>query len=169
MKQEPIDTHSKALRINLDPRWYGTFAEIGAGQEVVRWFFRVGGAAGTVAKSMTGCNVGAKNTVYMNYLPLAKLGGAHIFTQTTVHNVEKSNEGWAVNVTHHKNRFTSENATLTARNVVLAAGTLGSTEILLRSQAKGLSLAPGIGSRFGGNGDFFGAAYNSNQITNDVG
>ena len=118
---------------------------------------------------MTGCNVGAKNTVYMNYLPLAKLGGAHIFTQTTVHNVEKSNEGWAVNVTHHKNRFTSENATLTARNVVLAAGTLGSTEILLRSQAKGLSLAPGIGSCFGGNGDFFGAAYNSNQITNDVG
>jgi hypothetical protein len=47
MKEEPVDTHSKALRINLDPRWYGTFAEIGAGQEVVRWFFRVGGAAGT--------------------------------------------------------------------------------------------------------------------------
>ena len=36
------DTHQKALRINLDPRWYGTIAEIGAGQEVVRWFFRVG-------------------------------------------------------------------------------------------------------------------------------
>ena len=35
------DTHQKALRINLDPRWYGTIAEIGAGQEVVRWFFRV--------------------------------------------------------------------------------------------------------------------------------
>ena len=44
------DTHQKALRINLDPRWYGTVAEIGAGQEVVRWFFRVGGAAGTIAK-----------------------------------------------------------------------------------------------------------------------
>ena len=41
------DTHQKALRINLDPRWYGTIAKIGAGQEVVRWFFRVGGAAGT--------------------------------------------------------------------------------------------------------------------------
>src|SRR5580693_4273947 len=47
------DTHQKALRINLDPRWYGTIAEIGAGQEVVRWFFRVGGAAGTVAKSIS--------------------------------------------------------------------------------------------------------------------
>ena len=40
------DTHQKALRINLDPRWYGTVAEIGAGQEVARWFFRAGGAAG---------------------------------------------------------------------------------------------------------------------------
>ena len=47
------DTHQKALRINLDPRWYGTVAEIGAGQEVVRWFFRVGGAAGTVAMSIS--------------------------------------------------------------------------------------------------------------------
>jgi cholesterol oxidase len=118
---------------------------------------------------MTGCNVGAKNTVYMNYLPLAKLGGAQIFTQTAVRHVEKSNQGWTVNVTRHKNRFEKENVTLVARNVVLAAGTLGSTEILLRSQAKGLSLAPGIGSRFSGNGDFFGTAYNSDQITNNVG
>ena len=38
-----LDTLQKALQINLDPRWYGTIAEIGAGQEVVRWFFRVGG------------------------------------------------------------------------------------------------------------------------------
>ena len=53
VKEEMIDTHSKALRVNLDPRWYGTFAEIGAGQEVVRWFFRVGGGAGTIAKSIS--------------------------------------------------------------------------------------------------------------------
>src|SRR5260221_297852 len=46
------DTHQKALRINLDPRWYGTIAEIGAGQEVVRWFFRVGGALGTVGVNL---------------------------------------------------------------------------------------------------------------------
>ncbi len=49
---ETQSTHHKALRINLDPDTYGTFAEIGAGQEVARWFFRVGGASGTVAKSM---------------------------------------------------------------------------------------------------------------------
>ena len=44
-KREVLDTHQKALQINLDPSKYGTFAEIGAGQEVARWFFRVGGAA----------------------------------------------------------------------------------------------------------------------------
>src|SRR5213075_110293 len=64
VKEEPLDTHSKALRINLDPRWYGTFAEIGAGQEVVRWFFRVGGAAGTVAKSMSAYDMKVSDAIY---------------------------------------------------------------------------------------------------------
>ena len=64
MKEEVLDTHSKALKINLDPRWYGTFAEIGAGQEVVRWFFRVGGAAGTVAKSMSAYDMKVSDAIY---------------------------------------------------------------------------------------------------------
>ena len=64
MKETTIDTHSKALRINLDPRWYGTFAEIGAGQEVVRWFFRVGGAAGTIAKSMSAYDMKVSDAIY---------------------------------------------------------------------------------------------------------
>jgi hypothetical protein len=59
-----IDTHSKALKINLDPRYYGTFAEIGAGQEVVRWFFRVGGAAGTIAKSMSAYDMKVSDAIY---------------------------------------------------------------------------------------------------------
>jgi hypothetical protein len=58
------DTRQKALRINLDPRWYGTIAEIGAGQEVVRWFFRVGGAAGTIAKSMSAYDMAVSDAVY---------------------------------------------------------------------------------------------------------
>ncbi len=58
------DTHQKALRINLDPRWYGTIAEIGAGQEVVRWFFRVGGAAGTVAKSISAYDMVVSDAEY---------------------------------------------------------------------------------------------------------
>src|ERR1700751_4234759 len=58
------DTHQKALRINLDPRWYGTIAEIGAGQEVVRWFFRGGGAAGTVAKSVSAYDMAVSDAEY---------------------------------------------------------------------------------------------------------
>src|ERR1700726_5094287 len=64
MKEETIDTHSKALKINLDPRWYGTCAEIGAGQEVGRWFFRVGGAAGTIAKSMSAYDMKVSDAIY---------------------------------------------------------------------------------------------------------
>lgn len=63
-REESLDTHFKALKINLDPRWYGTFAEIGAGQEVVRWFFRVGGAAGTVAKSMSAYDMVVSDAIY---------------------------------------------------------------------------------------------------------
>ncbi len=62
--QQTIDTHNKALKVNLDPRWYGTFAEIGAGQEVVRWFFRVGAAAGTIAKSISAYDMKVSDAIY---------------------------------------------------------------------------------------------------------
>jgi hypothetical protein len=65
MTRDPeLDTHQKALKINLDPRWYGTLAEIGAGQEVVRWFFRVGAAAGTVAKSISAYDMMVSDAIY---------------------------------------------------------------------------------------------------------
>ena len=51
---ESMTTHQKALDINKDTGRYGSFAEIGAGQEVARWFFRVGGAAGTIAIAQRG-------------------------------------------------------------------------------------------------------------------
>ena len=59
-----LDTHRKALYINLDERRYGTFAEIGAGQEVARWFFRVGGAAGTIAKSTSAYDMAVSDAIY---------------------------------------------------------------------------------------------------------
>jgi hypothetical protein len=64
MDQVKLDTHQKALEINLDPAKYGTFAEIGAGQEVARWFFRVGGAAGTIAKSMSAYDMVVSDAIY---------------------------------------------------------------------------------------------------------
>jgi hypothetical protein len=63
-QSETPDTHRKALAINLDARRYGTFAEIGAGQEVVRWFFRVGGAAGTIAKSISAYDMEVSDAIY---------------------------------------------------------------------------------------------------------
>src|SRR5438477_10333786 len=59
-----IGTDEKALRINLDAEKYGTFAEIGAGQEVARRFFRVGGAAGTVAKTMSAYDMTFSDAIY---------------------------------------------------------------------------------------------------------
>lgn len=52
-KRQLLETDQKALEINLNPKIYGTFAEIGAGQEVARYFFQVGAAAGTIAKTMS--------------------------------------------------------------------------------------------------------------------
>lgn len=62
--KEILGTHQKALQVNLDPRRYGTFAEIGAGQEVVRWFFRVGGAAGTISKSISAYDMTVSDAIY---------------------------------------------------------------------------------------------------------
>ncbi|HKP04484.1 MAG TPA: TonB-dependent receptor [Chthoniobacterales bacterium] len=65
MKAEmDIGTDKKAFQINLDAKKYGTFAEIGAGQEVARRFFHVGGAAGTVAKTMSAYDMTFSDAIY---------------------------------------------------------------------------------------------------------
>lgn len=64
MPLETLDTNQKALQINHDAKRYGTFAEIGAGQEVARWFFRVGGAAKTVAKTISAYDMAVSDAIY---------------------------------------------------------------------------------------------------------
>lgn len=64
MKQNILTTNRKALSINLDDSKYGTFAEIGAGQEVARHFFQAGGAAGTIAKSMSAYDMKFSDEIY---------------------------------------------------------------------------------------------------------
>lgn len=59
-----LTTERKALTINLDTEIYGTFAEIGAGQEVARHFFKAGGAAGTIAKSMSAYDMKFSDEIY---------------------------------------------------------------------------------------------------------
>jgi hypothetical protein len=61
---EKLHTHQKALEINLDKTNYGSFAEIGAGQEVARWFLVVGGASGTVAKSISAYDKEVSDDLY---------------------------------------------------------------------------------------------------------
>lgn len=64
MSREVISIKRKALRINLEGSIYGTFAEIGAGQEVARTFFQVGGASGTVAKTMSAYDMAFSDSIY---------------------------------------------------------------------------------------------------------
>ena len=61
---EKLDTHRKALTLNLDTSKFGSFAEIGAGQEVARWFLAVGGASGTVAKSISAYDKEVSDSLY---------------------------------------------------------------------------------------------------------
>jgi len=64
MAKDTISTHQKALTVNLDDKIYGTIAEIGAAQEVARWFFRVGAAAGSVAKTMSAYDKQISDDIY---------------------------------------------------------------------------------------------------------
>jgi hypothetical protein len=61
--QKP-NTHHKALTLNLDASAFGSFAEIGAGQEAAQWFFLVGGASGTVAKTISAYDKEVSDDVY---------------------------------------------------------------------------------------------------------
>jgi len=121
---------------------------------------------------VTGCNVGAKNTTQMNYLPDAKRHGAEIFTLAQVRRIERRGERWAVHyqaLETGRERFDAPTLFVTADVVVLAAGALGSTEILLRSKAHGLPLSDRVGARFTGNGDVLGFSYNCDVPVNGVG
>src|SRR5689334_9152792 len=62
--EQTLSTAQKALAINVDLKKFGTFAEIGAGQEVARWFFHVGRAAGTVAKSISAYDMAVSDSLY---------------------------------------------------------------------------------------------------------
>ncbi len=108
-----------------------------------------------------GCNVGAKNTVATTYLPEAKRHGAEIFTRAQVRHVAKRlGGGWTVVLVNtgdgHDN---AAEVAVAADIVVLAAGSLGSTEILLRSRERGLQLSDQLGHRFSANGDIIAFGY----------
>ncbi len=111
----------------------------------------------------SGCNTGAKNTTQMNYLPDAHNHGAEIFTEASVRFVERVADGWKVHIESMATDPDTESSTYVvhADIVVLAAGTLGSTEILARSKENGLAVSDALGDGFSGNGDMLAFGYNN--------
>jgi cholesterol oxidase len=108
----------------------------------------------------TGCNVGAKNSLDMNYLPLAWTGGALMFTQIDVSTIRKTGEVYQVDYVLRPDPTRpsrEETGSVTAAVVVVAAGTMGSNEILLRSRDEGgIAISPWLGRGFSGNGNYLG-------------
>lgn len=122
---------------------------------------------------LTGCNVGAKNTLAMNYIPMARRAGAEFFTQTEVHRVEKMSGGYRVHFTisipTSTGQFERITGCTTTRILIFGAGSLGSSEILLRSQSAGLQLSPRLGCGWTGNGDALGFITKSQYPTGVAG
>lgn len=118
-----------------------------------------------------GCNIGAKNTLQMNYLPIAKRRSAQIFVGMEVRWIEKlSNGRWRVHYTYHAGGISlPKKGKIDAKLVVVSAGSQGSTEILMRSQDNNLSLSSTLGTRMSANGDVLGFSYNGSRQTNILG
>jgi cholesterol oxidase len=122
---------------------------------------------------VSGCNYRAKNTLLMNYLPDARCHDAEIFPGAAVRVIEPGEAGWRVQ--YHAletgwEPFDAPTKAVEARIVILAAGTLGSTEILLRSaEQELLSVSDRLGTRFTGNGDVLAFAYNADREINGIG
>jgi cholesterol oxidase len=121
---------------------------------------------------VSGCNYAAKNTLIMNYLPDAKNQGAEIYTRVAVSRIERKGGRWLVYfqlLEAGREVFEAPSLFVSADMVILAAGSLGSTEILLRSKASGLSLSGQLGHHFTGNGDVLGFSYNADEEIDGVG
>jgi cholesterol oxidase len=118
-----------------------------------------------------GCNVGAKNTVALTYLPDAVRHGAKIFTQAKVRHVAKRHDGsWDVHVVRLDGDVEGNvEFVLQAALVIVAAGTLGSTEIMLRSAARGLAVSGRVGHRFSANGDIIAFGYGAKRPVDAIG
>ncbi len=116
----------------------------------------------------SGCNVGAKNTVPLTYLPDARAHGAEIFTALTVSHLEREGGHWRIYFAPTEGKD-AELRCVDAKTVVLAGGTLGSTEILLRSRERGLTLSDCLGEHFSANGDIIAFALGAESRVNAVG
>lgn len=111
----------------------------------------------------TGCNHGAKQSLDTSLLAVAFRRGARLFTGATVLRLERQGSGgWVAEVVHTDEKLRARQGAplrVSTRRVILAAGTLGSTEILLRSQTPDLRFSAMLGSRFSTNADSIAVAW----------
>ena len=108
---------------------------------------------------INGCNVGAKNTLAMNYLPMARHNGTEMFTQVQVDSIEKMQGYYRVHMTYiddSENKITRHPVTVNSHIVVVGAGSPGSAAILLDSQTDNFQFSPKLGQHWSGNGDTIG-------------
>lgn len=118
---------------------------------------------------VSGCRSGAKNTLDVNYLRLAARRGAEIYTRIEVDYLERAGNLWRVHYIARPAGAPLRRGSVLAARVVVAAGSLGSSQIMLRSAAMGLALPAALGTRVSANGDYLGIGYNSAVQTDSVG
>ena len=121
----------------------------------------------------SGCNHQAKESLDTNLLVEARRRGARLYTGATVLRLDREGAAglWALSVVHTARQLRERDrgsTRITAARVILAAGTLGSTEILLRSQSDSLRFPARLGQRFSSNGDMIAAAYDQSLPANAV-
>lgn len=115
-----------------------------------------------------GCNVGAKNSLDKNYLPLAKENGVKIFSGIEVSKISKDNGIYKVHSSIISNLKSSE-ITIKAKNVIVSAGTMGTFKILSKSQNQAFKFSKMLGQNFSSNGDYVNAAFKVGKKTNLLG
>jgi cholesterol oxidase len=103
-----------------------------------------------------GCPIGARNTIDITYVARAEAHGAEVFPLHEARRIARDGASWRVDF---KDLQWHNSGTVRARTLILAAGTLGSTRLLLRHRRAIGSLSPALGTRFSGNGDALGAAF----------
>jgi cholesterol oxidase len=108
---------------------------------------------------ITGCNVGAKNILTMNYLPLAKYRGTEMYTQVEVRSITRGDGVYLIDAVIRDDaggHLIETPVTIASQIVILAAGSPASAEILLQSRGRGLEFSPGLGQSWSFNGDTIG-------------
>ena len=164
-----------AERISRDPRFYDR-SRVSVMYDYRHLDQRLRNRQGMVQRPCTlcgdcinGCNVGAKNTLAMNYLPVAKHNGTEMYTQVEAKSIRKLDGYYQINMEYvddRQNAVTRHPVSINSRIVVLGAGSPASAGILLESQSPNFQFSPFLGRGWSSNGDTIGFVRKLDRGTN---